>query len=72
MRSDSFVLDFGVDAMCDSCGAMPLVKFNNEGQILMFCGHHANIHEVGLIVKGFMVEADYREDEQKRSASTVR
>lgn len=42
---------------CDRCGAQAFVVAHHEIYApLMFCGHHFNKHEAGLVGSGFQVQ----------------
>jgi hypothetical protein len=54
---------------CDSCGAQAFVLVKGVSGELMFCGHHFNKNEAGLIKFAYEV-IDERDSINKTSASS--
>ena len=54
---------------CDSCGAQAFVLVKGVSGELMFCGHHFNKNEVGLIKFAYEI-IDERDSINKTSASS--
>lgn len=58
---------FGPGVTCDRCGVDPSVKYHNDVLDLdfLFCGHHSNELELGLLAKGFTITVDVRDEAGK-------
>lgn len=55
---------------CDSCGAQAFVLVKGVSGELMFCGHHFNKNEAGLIKFAYEI-IDERDSINKTSASST-
>lgn len=45
---------------CDRCPARAMTRWAKAELELFFCGHHTNVHEAGMIVRGFDLANDSR------------
>jgi hypothetical protein len=61
MHSDAPRLSRAKDR-CDRCPAAALTRFALESQMadLIFCGHHSDMYEPGLLAQGFTLVIDER------------